>query len=143
MPTPSNPVPIERLTANAKAIAETEMATVLANTTASKVLYERAVRSMPGGVASSFQLGDPYPIYLSRGVGANVWDVDGTEYVDFHNGFGSIAVGHAHPAVADAVCTAARSGMHFAVTVEKTVALAEELCRRFGVDQVRFTNSGT
>jgi len=94
-------------------------------------------------VASSFQLGDPYPVYLNRGVGAEVWDVDGNSYFDFHNGFGSMAVGHAHPLVIEAVEHSARNGMHFAVTVETTVALAEELCRRFRVDQVRFTNSGT
>ena len=133
----------EPITERAKAIAATEMERLLQRTTASKALYERAVQSMPGGVASSFQLGDPYPIYLERGVGAEVWDVDGNEYFDFHNGFGSIAVGHANPIVAEAVEKAARSGMHFAVTVESTVALAEELCRRFDVDQVRFTNSGT
>ena len=72
-----------------------------------------------------------------------MWDVDGNEYYDFHNGFGSMAVGHAHPLVAEAVDETTRNGMHFAVTVEKTVALAEELCRRFNCDQVRFTNSGT
>jgi glutamate-1-semialdehyde 2,1-aminomutase len=131
------------ITERAQAIAAEESATLLSKTTASKALYERAVQSMPGGVASSFQLGDPYPIYLTRGVGANVWDVDGHEYVDFHNGFGSMAVGHANPIVAEAVSEAARNGMHFAVTVESCVALAEELCRRFKVDQVRFTNSGT
>ena len=78
-------------------IAAVEMPKLLERTTASKALFERAVRSMPGGVASSFQLGDPYPIYLDRGVGPEVWDVDGNEYFDFHNGFGSMAVGHAHP----------------------------------------------
>ena len=134
---------LDRINANAATIADEQMATLLANTTASKALYERAVRSMPGGVASSFQLGDPYPIYLEKGVGAEVWDVDGTGYYDFHNGFGSIAVGHSNPIVAEAVAAAAYRGMHFAVTVESTVALAEELCRRFDVDQVRFTNSGT
>ncbi|MBS1836441.1 MAG: aspartate aminotransferase family protein [Actinobacteria bacterium] len=133
----------ERLTRRAEEIAAQEMPRLLERTTASKALYERAVRSMPGGVASSFQLGDPYPVYLQRGVGAEVWDVDGNGYFDFHNGFGSMAVGHAHPIVAEAVSDAARNGMHFAVTVETTVALAEELCRRFRVDQVRFTNSGT
>ena len=76
-------------------------------------------------------------------VGAEVWDVDGTGYYDFHNGFGSIAVGHSNPIVAEAVAAAAYRGMHFAVTVESCVELAEELCRRFNVDQVRFTNSGT
>lgn len=133
----------ERLTRRAGEIAAVEMPRLLDRTTGSKALFERAVKSMPGGVASSFQLGDPYPVYLNRGVGAEVWDVDGNEYYDFHNGFGSMAVGHAHPLVAEAVERAARNGMHFAVTVEKTVALAEELCRRFRCDQVRFTNSGT
>ncbi len=133
----------DQITEKAKQIASVEMAKLLENTTASKALFDRATRTMPGGVASSFQLGDPYPIYLSRGVGSRVWDVDGTEYFDFHNGFGSMAVGHANPQVADAVEYAARNGMHFAVTVEKCVELAEELCRRFQVDQVRFTNSGT
>lgn len=133
----------ERLTKRAEEIAATQMPALLDRTKGSKDLYERAVHSMPGGVASSFQLGDPYPVYLNRGVGAEVWDVDGNEYFDFHNGFGSMAVGHAHPIVAEAVERSARNGMHFAVTVETTVALAEELCRRFDVDQVRFTNSGT
>ena len=133
----------DRLIERAEEIAAVEMPKLLERTTASKALYERAVRSMPGGVASSFQLGDPYPVYLTRGVGAEVWDVDGNEYYDFHNGFGSMAVGHAHPLVAEAVEQTTRNGMHFAVTVEKTVALAEELCRRFNCDQVRFTNSGT
>jgi glutamate-1-semialdehyde 2,1-aminomutase len=133
----------QQLTSRAEEIAAAEMPKLLDRTQGSKALFERAVHSMPGGVASSFQLGDPYPVYLSRGVGAEVWDVDGNEYVDFHNGFGSMAVGHAHPVVAEAVEHAARNGMHFAVTVETTVALAEELCRRFSCDQVRFTNSGT
>ena len=133
----------ERLTKRAEEIAAVEMPKLLDRTTGSKALYERAVQSMPGGVASSFQLGDPYPVYLNRGVGAEVWDVDGNEYFDFHNGFGSMAVGHSHPLVAEAVNETTREGMHFAVTVEKTVALAEELCRRFRCDQVRFTNSGT
>jgi len=131
------------LNARAAEIAEREMTKLLAGTTASKAMYDRALHSMPGGVASSFQLGDPYPIYLERGVGSEVWDVDGNEYIDFHNGFGSMAVGHAHPYVVEAVEHAARNGMHFAVTVGKTVELAEELCRRFNCDQVRFTNSGT
>lgn len=98
---------------------------------------------MPLGVASSFQAADPYPVYLARGEGAHVWDVDGTGYVDFHNGFGSLAVGHAHPKVAEAIERAARTGTHFAVTTDAAVRLAEELCRRFGLDRVRFTNSGT
>ncbi|HEV3473031.1 MAG TPA: aspartate aminotransferase family protein [Actinomycetota bacterium] len=109
----------------------------------SAALYDRAAKSMPFGVASSFQAGDPYPIYLSSGKGSTVTDVDGNTYIDFHNGFGAMAVGHAHPKVRAAIEKAAASGTHFAATTETAVALAEEIKRRFGLDMVRFTNSGT
>ncbi|HEX9375054.1 MAG TPA: aspartate aminotransferase family protein [Actinomycetota bacterium] len=124
-------------------IERDETARLLERTPASAALFERAVRSMPLGVASSFQAADPYPIYLARGRGSRVWDVDGTEYVDYHGGFGTMAVGHAHPKVEEAIARAASTGTHFAVTTEATVALAEELCRRFGMERVRFSNSGT
>jgi glutamate-1-semialdehyde 2,1-aminomutase len=133
----------DRITARAREIAAAETARLQERTSASGRLYERAERVMPYGVASSFQANDPYPIYLREGRGSRVWDVDGTEYVDFHGGFGTMAVGHAHPKVAEAVERAARTGTHFAVTTETTVALAEELCRRFRLERVRFTNSGT
>ncbi len=133
----------ERVSARAKEVFAVEHARLLDRTSRSHDLFERARRTMPLGVASSFQAGDPYPIYLSHGKGAEVWDVDGGRYVDFHNGFGSMAVGHAHPAVATAIEHAAHNGTHFAVTTEQTVLLAEELCRRFRLDRVRLTNSGT
>src|SRR5687768_17027186 len=50
-------------------------------------LYERARRTMVGGDPSSYQVRDPWPIYLSEGKGSHVWDVDGNELIDFHNGF--------------------------------------------------------
>lgn len=109
----------------------------------SAALYERAEKSMPFGVASSFQAGDPYPIYLARGAGSTVTDVDGNDYIDYHNGFGAMAVGHAHPKVRAAIERAAANGTHFAATTEDAVLLAEEIKRRFGVEKVRFTNSGT
>jgi glutamate-1-semialdehyde 2,1-aminomutase len=133
----------DRITARAREIASAEAATLQDRTPASGRLFERAERVMPYGVASSFQANDPYPIYLREGRGSRVWDVDGNEYVDFHGGFGTMAVGHAHPKVVEAVDRAARTGTHFAVTTETAVALAEEICRRFRLDRVRFTNSGT
>ena len=81
--------------------AETKI--LLDRTPGSKALYERAVKSLPTGVASNFQAGDPYPVYLERGSGSNVWDVDGTEYTDFHGGFGVNVVGHAHPKIVEAI----------------------------------------
>jgi glutamate-1-semialdehyde 2,1-aminomutase len=133
----------ESILRRAGEVESSERAGMLARTRASGRLYERAVRTMPLGVASSFQAGDPYPIYLARGRGSRVWDVDGNEYVDYHNGFGTMVVGHAHPKIREAIARAAADGTHFAVTTETTVALAEELCRRFRLERVRFSNSGT
>ena len=87
---------------------------------------------------------DPYPHLRRAGHRARgLWDVDGNEYVDFHGGFGCNVVGHAHPKIVEAIDRAARTGTHFAATTEVSIAFAEELCRRFGLEKVRFANSGT
>ena len=98
---------------------------------------------MPGGVPSSFQENDPWPVYIERGEGSRVWDVDGYEYVDFHNGFGVMCVGHANPAVGEAVKARVDMGTHFAAPTDGSIVVAEELQRRFGLPQWRFTNAGT
>src|SRR4249920_4003112 len=134
---------LDRLKANAAKIAERETKILLDRTPGSKALHERALKSLPAGVASNFQAGDPYPVYLKRGSGSRVWDVDGTEYTDFHGGFGVNVVGHANPKIVEALKKAAEEAVHFAVTTEPTVALAEELCKRFQVDRIRIVNSGT
>src|SRR3954463_15291113 len=105
--------------------------------------YERAKKVMPGGVPSSFQTNDPWPVYVERGKGADVWDVDGNEYVDFHNGFGVMCVSHANPKIAAAVKEQVDNGTHFAAPTEGSIIVAEELQRRFALPQWRFTNSGT
>jgi glutamate-1-semialdehyde 2,1-aminomutase len=105
--------------------------------------FERARLAMPGGVPSSFQSSDPWPVYVDRGVGAQVWDVDGNQYLDFHNGFGVMCIGHANPRVAAAVKERVERGTHFAAPTEGSIVVAEELKRRFGLPQWRFTNSGT
>ena len=120
-------------TARAEAILKDETRTFEERTPRSRELFERASESMPFGVASSFQAGDPYPIYLTGGRGSKVTDVDGHEYIDFHNGFGAMATGHAHPRVRAAIERAAANGTHFAATTESAILLAEELKRRFGV----------
>jgi glutamate-1-semialdehyde 2,1-aminomutase len=109
----------------------------------SRAMYERARASLAGGVASSYQLREPWPIYLERGEGARVWDVDGNELFDFHNGFGAMTQGHAHPAITRAVERRTRLGTHFAAPTEDAVTVAEELQRRWGLPKWRYTNSGT
>jgi glutamate-1-semialdehyde 2,1-aminomutase len=134
---------VERLKGRAAEIAEREGARLLDRTPGSESLHQRAIRSLPNGVASNFQAGDPYPTYLRHGRGSRVWDVDGNEYVDFHGGFGVNVVGHAHPKIVEAIRAVADQGIHFAVTTESTVALAEAICERFQLEQMRFVNSGT
>jgi glutamate-1-semialdehyde 2,1-aminomutase len=105
--------------------------------------FERASGVMPGGVPSQFQKNDPWPVYVERGQGAKVWDVDGNEYLDFHNGFGVMCVGHANPVIAEAVKKRMDEGTHFAAPTDGSIKVAEELRRRWGLPQWRFTNSGT
>ena len=105
--------------------------------------FQRAEKVMPGGVPSSFQVNEPWPVYLERGVGSKVWDVDGNEYVDFHNGFGVMVVGHANPVIGDAVKARIDLGTHFAAPTDGSIVVAEELKRRFGLPHWRFSNSGT
>ena len=129
--------------ARLRELIERERGKLLASTEGSQRYYERALAVMPRGVPSSFQAADPRPIYLSHGEGSHVWDVDGNEYVDFHNGFGVMCVGHANPAIVAAVRERAGRGSHFAAPTEGSIVVAEELVRRFGLPQWRFTNSGT
>jgi glutamate-1-semialdehyde 2,1-aminomutase len=106
-------------------------------------LWTEARAVMPRGVPSSFQDAAPQPIFMERGKGSRVWDVDGNEYVDFHNGFGVMVVGHAHPKIVDAVTRQMALGSHFAQPVENSIIVARELKRRFHQPKWRFTNSGT
>ena len=84
-------------------LIETEEAEFNARHHGSRDMTERARASLAGGVASSWQATDPHPIWLADGYGSKVIDVDGNEYVDFHNGYGAVAVGHAHPKIAETI----------------------------------------
>ncbi len=106
-------------------------------------LWTEARDVLPRGVPSSFQDAAPHPIFVDRGKGSRVWDVDGNEYVDFHNGFGVMVVGHAHPRIVEAVSRQIERGSHFAQPVEDGLEVARELRRRFHQPKWRFTNSGT
>ena len=113
------------------------------STLGSQAMFERARKALAGGVASAYQGREPWPIYLERGVGSRVWDVDGNERVDFHNAFGSMPQGHAHPAITKAVRKRLELGTHFAAPTEDAIVVAEELTRRFGIPRWRFVNSGS
>src|SRR5438477_1612001 len=140
MSTPTTPA-LDR--ARIAELTEREQRRLDERTQGSRALYGRAQRALSGGVASAYQAREPWPIYLSHGRGSHVWDVDGTEMVDFHNGFGSMVQGHAHPAIVRAVRERVALGTHFAAPTEDAVVVAEELSRRFGLPRWRFVNSGS
>src|SRR6266576_1257870 len=106
-------------------LTDREAQTLNERTPKSRAMCERARASLAGGVASSYQVREPWPIYLERGEGARVWDVDGNELLDFHNGFGSMTQGHAHPAISRAVERRIQAGTHFAAPTEDAVTVAE------------------
>lgn len=114
-----------------------------ARTSKSGEFVEDASQVLPAGVASSFQEQSPYPIYIVEGHGSRIKDLDGNEYSDFHNGFGVMVVGHAHPAIARAISETASRGTHFAAPNQAAVRVARELSRRFRLPKVRYSNSGT
>ena len=113
----------------------------------SSSLFTKALRYIPGGVnspARSFRAVEGEPVFIARGRGSHVWDVDGNEYVDYLGSWGPLILGHAYPSVVDAVKTAAEAGTSFGAPTEGEVELAQLICEAFpSVERVRLVNSGT
>jgi len=110
-------------------------------------IVERAERLFPGGVNSPVRafraVGRP-PIVLARGEGPYVWDANGRRYVDYIGSWGPAILGHAHPAVVDAVVAAARNGFALGATHPLEVALAEAIRSAMpSIERLRLTSSGT
>ena len=81
---------------------------------------------------------------MSRAEGSHIWDADGNLYLDYVMSYGPLILGHAHPAVVDAVAEAAAGGTSYGAPTEREVLLAEELCERIpGMEMVRLVSSGT
>lgn len=121
-----------------------ELAHYEARTPASRALYARAARVMPGGDTRTGTFHLPYPLFISRGLGARLWDADGHEYLDLLNNFTSLVHGHAHPAVLAAVARQEGQSTAHGTANALQVELAEVLCARVpSVERLRFCNSGT
>ena len=113
-------------------------------TSAEKRLLEKARQVLPGGTLGNITVRDDLNFLVREGRGSRIWDVSGNEYVDWLMGSGPMVVGHAHPAVVEAVVKAVEQGSTFFATNEKAVLLAEELIKAVPcAEQVRFTTSGT
>jgi glutamate-1-semialdehyde 2,1-aminomutase len=109
----------------------------------SRELHERAKQAMPLGVASSFQVYDPWPLFMTDARGSRITDADGNEYIDFDMAFGVLAAGHSHPVLAEMLQHRVANGTCYTFPVEDSIVLAEEIKGRFGADLIRFSNSGT
>ena len=105
--------------------------------------YHRAVTTMPGGANSNFRAWDEDTIYVDRGQGGRVWDLDGNEFVDLRMGYGPAILGHADARVDDYVSERMRRGVSFSLTSEDEVAVAELICDMTFCDMARMTVSGT
>src|SRR5712672_2054724 len=113
----------------------------------SGALYGRALKVLPGGVNSPVramgQIGHD-PIFIERGEGCELVDVDGNRYLDWVGSWGPLILGHAHPAVVSAVTAAAARGTSFGAPTRGEVELAELVVSALpSVEMVRFVSSGT
>jgi glutamate-1-semialdehyde 2,1-aminomutase len=104
----------------------------------------KACEAMPGGNTRSAIHVDPFPLTMVRGEGAQLWDLDGHEYVDFLSEFTAGIFGHSHPAIRRAIEQALDGGLNFGAHNATEARFAEAICARFpSIELVRFTNSGT
>ena len=109
--------------------------------------FDRALAVIPGGVSSpvrSFASVTGRPFFTARGEGAYLVDTDGTRYVDYVQSWGASILGHAHPAVVEAVQRATALGTSYGTPTAAEVELAETICDRMpAIEKVRFVSSGT
>jgi glutamate-1-semialdehyde 2,1-aminomutase len=109
-----------------------------------RAMYQRALKRLPGGTNSNFRAWGDATIYLDRGKGGRVWDLDQNEYIDLRMGYGPVILGHGDPRVDDYVNERMRQGVSFSLTTEDEVRTIELVCELTGwVDQARMTVSGT
>src|SRR6478735_7873112 len=112
-----------------------------------EALFKRANEVIPGGVNSpvrAFRSVGGTPYFVARAEGAYVWDVEGHRFLDYVQSYGASILGHAHPAVIEAVRDAAGRGTTYGAPTEGEVRLAEALCALVpGMEQVRLVSSGT
>jgi glutamate-1-semialdehyde 2,1-aminomutase len=113
----------------------------------SKEMHARACRVIPGGVNSpvrAFQSVGGDPPYIVRGQGSRIGDADDHSYIDYVGSWGPLILGHAHPAVVEAVAKANRDGASFGACTPIEAELAEAVIAAFpAIDKMRFVSSGT
>ena len=138
---PSSSVPVDPK--RVEAILKQEWELFTKGTDKSAEESRRSFKALPLGVTSSFQHWDPYPISIASAKGAYMTDVDGRKLLDLSMGFGAMFAGHLNPTVIEEIESSLTTGMLFVTPSPISTDAAERICKRFEIDQVRFTNSGT
>jgi glutamate-1-semialdehyde 2,1-aminomutase len=117
------------------------------NIAKSEALFRRAVERIPGGVNSpvrAFRSVGGQPVFIARGEGSHLFDVDGNEYIDYVGSWGPLLLGHRHPEILAALEKALTIGTSFGAPTEQEIELADAICDAVpSIEMVRLVNSGT
>src|ERR1700694_5672717 len=117
------------------------------NHSRSEELFRRAVEIIPGGVNSpvrAFKSVGGQPVFMARGQGSHIFDVDGNEYIDYVGSWGPLLLGHRHPAILETLEKALAIGTSFGAPTEQEVELAAVICDAVpSIEMVRLVNPGT
>ena len=109
----------------------------------SKILYDRATKSFPGGMCHQKRFFQPYPFYSNRAIGSRLWDVDDNEYTDYWMGHFALILGHSPKPVTEALRQQIGNGTHWGTVNELQIELAQRLQRHVRcAELVRFCNTG-
>src|ERR1700730_2403696 len=119
-----------------------EVDTYLGRTPKSYEAHQRALTRLLLWGGRNYRYYPPYPLFIRDAGGARVRDFDGNEYIDHNLTYGALMSGHCHPAIVRAVERQLRLGTMYGMPHGMELELAEEVCARFPVEMVRFTNSG-
>ena len=106
--------------------------------------YAEATSIFPSGVTHDNRYAEPFPLYITHGLGPRKWDVDGNEYIDYVSGHGALILGHSHPAIAAAVTEQINRGTHLGACTDEEVRWAKAVQSLMpSVERIRFHSSGT
>jgi glutamate-1-semialdehyde 2,1-aminomutase len=124
-------------------MAETIREAFIRKNPRSAMLYAKFKAVFPTGVSHDMRATDPFPLCIARGQGSRKWDVDGNEYIDFGMGSASLLLGHAHPAVVEALVKVAPDGSHYGQPIEAELEWGERVHALIPcADKIRFVASG-
>ena len=116
-------------------------------TDASRKAFQRALSYIPGGVNSpvrAFRAVGSYPLFIRKGEGSRIEDLDGNRYIDYVSSWGPLILGHAHPAVLRTIADTMRLGTSYGAPTELETTLARKIVEAVpSVEKVRFVSSGT